>query len=81
VVSCFCRNRNGTWTAVSRDGYQPVGGRAASATRAAGVVSAHTAEQIISAVTVHVAARPMAVAAALAFVALALRHTAVSPSG
>ena len=50
------------------------------AARAAGVVSAHTAEQIISIVTIQTADRPAAVAVALAVVSEALRRPAVSPS-
>jgi hypothetical protein len=48
-------------------------GQAASR-RDASVVTAHTAGQIISVVTVHAADRPAAVAVALAVVAEALRH-------
>jgi hypothetical protein len=44
------------------------------------VVSAHTAEQIISAVTVQTADRSAAVAVALAVVSEALRRLVVSPS-
>src|ERR1700750_3016261 len=48
-------------------------GQAASA-RAASIVSAHTASQIISAVTVLAADQPAAVAVALAAVSDALKH-------
>ena len=51
--------------------------RAASA-RAASIVSAHTASQIISIVTVLAAGLPAAVAAALAVVSDALKHPAAS---
>jgi hypothetical protein len=54
-------------------------GQAASS-RAASVVSAHTARKIISVVTVETADRPAAVAVALAVVAEALMCPAVSPS-
>ena len=43
-------------------------------------MSAHTAEQIISVVTVQTADRPAAVAVALAVVSEALRRPAASPS-
>jgi hypothetical protein len=52
-------------------------GQAASS-RAAGVVSAHKAGQIISVVTVEMADRSAAVAVALAVVSEALRRPAVS---
>ena len=42
-------------------------------------MSAHTAEQIISVVTVETSDRSAAVAVALAVVSEALRHSAVSP--
>jgi hypothetical protein len=54
-------------------------GQAASS-RAASVVSAHTAEQIISVVTVQMADRSAAVAVALAVVSEALRRPTASPS-
>ena len=54
-------------------------GQAASS-RAASVVSAHTAEQIISVVTVQTADRSAAVAVALAVVFEALRRPAASSS-
>ena len=54
-------------------------GQAASS-RAASVVSAHTAGQIISVVTVETADRSAAVAVALAVVSEALRRPAASPS-
>ena len=52
----------------------------AASSRNASVMSAHTAEQIISVVTVQTADRPAAVAVALAVVSEALRRPAVSPS-
>ena len=54
----------------------------AAPNRAASVVTAHTAGQIISVVTVHSTGRPAAVAVALAVAVAseALRHPAVSPS-
>ena len=52
----------------------------AASSRAASVVSAHTAWQIISVVTVQTADRSAAVAVALAVVSEALRRPAVSPS-
>jgi hypothetical protein len=72
---------------VTRDaGYLPdpaefavAAGQAASS-RAASVVSAHTAGQIISVVTVRTSDRSAAVAVALAVVSEALRRPAVSPS-
>lgn len=72
---------------VARDGgYLPdpaefavTAGHAASS-RNATVVSAHTAEQIISIVTVQTADRPAAMAVALAVVSEALRRPAASPS-
>ena len=72
---------------VARDGgYLPdpaefavAAGQAASS-RAASVVSAHTAGQIISVVTVQRADRSAAVAVALAVVSQALRRPAASPS-
>jgi hypothetical protein len=48
--------------------------------RAASIVSAHTAEQIISVVTVEAADRSSAVGVALAVVSEALRRPAVSPN-
>ena len=53
--------------------------RAASSWNAS-VMSAHTAGQIISVVTVQTADRPAAVAVALAVVSEALRRPAASPS-
>jgi len=66
---------------VNRDGGHPpnpaefagAAERAASA-RAASIVSAHTASQIVSIVTVLAADQPAAVAAALAVVSDALKH-------
>jgi hypothetical protein len=51
----------------------------AALSRNASVVTAHTAEQIISVVTVAMADRPAAVAVALTVVSEALRHPVVSP--
>ena len=72
---------------VARDGgYLPdpaefaVAAEQAASSRAASVVSAHTAEQIISVVTVQTADRSSAVAVALAVVSEALRRPAASPS-
>ena len=48
----------------------------AASSRSASVVTAHTAEQIISVVTVRTADRPSAVTVALAVVAEALGHPA-----
>ncbi len=50
----------------------------AASARAAGIISAHTAGQIISVVTVRAADQPAAVAAALAVVSVALKRLAVS---
>jgi hypothetical protein len=50
----------------------------AASSRTASVMSAHTAEQIISIVTVEASDRPAAVAVAV--VSEALRHLAASPS-
>ena len=52
----------------------------AASSRPASVVSAHTAGQIISVVTVETADRSSAVAMALAVVSEALKRPAVSPS-
>jgi hypothetical protein len=72
---------------VARDGgYLPdpaefaVAAERAASSRNASVVSAHTAGQIISVVTVETANRSAAVAVALAVVSEALRRPAVSPS-
>jgi hypothetical protein len=54
-------------------GFAVAAGQAASR-RDASVVTAHTAGQIISVVTVHATDRPAAVAVALAVVSEALRH-------
>jgi len=79
--------RDDVTVTVARDGgYLPgpaefavAAGQAAS-NRAASVVSAHTAGQIISVVTVRTADRSTAVAVALAVVSEALRRPAASPS-
>ena len=75
-----------TVTVAREGGYLPdpaefavAAGQAASS-RAASVVSAHTAGQIISVVTVQTSDRPSALAVALAVVSEALRHPAASPS-
>lgn len=52
----------------------------AASSRNASVISAHTAEQIISIVTVETSDRPAAVAVALAVVSDALRRPVASPS-
>jgi hypothetical protein len=52
----------------------------AASSRNASVVTAHTADQIISVVTVATADRPAAVAVALAVISAALRRPAASPS-
>ena len=52
----------------------------AASSRAASVVSAHTAGQIISVVTVETSDRSSAVAVALAVVSETLRRPAASPS-
>jgi len=72
---------------VARDGgYLPdpaefaVVAEQAASNRAASVVSAHTAEKIISIVTVETMDRSAAVAVALAVVSEALRRPAASPS-
>ena len=52
----------------------------AASSMAASVMSAHTAEQIISVVTVKTPDRPAAVAVALAVVSEALRRPAALPS-
>jgi hypothetical protein len=52
----------------------------AASSRAATVMSAHTAEQIITVVTVESADRSSAVAVALAVVSEALRRPAATPS-
>lgn len=72
--------RYGITVTVDRDGarfpdpgeFAAVAALAASG-RAAGVMSAHTAEQIISVVTVNADSRPAAVAVALAVVSEALK--------
>ena len=72
---------------VTRDGgYLPdpaefaVAAEQAASSRAASVLSAHTARQIISVVTVETADRSAAVAVALAVVSEALSRPAASPS-
>jgi hypothetical protein len=72
---------------VARDGgYLPdppefaVAAERAASSRAASIVTAHTAEQIISIVTIQTADRPAAVAVALTVVSEALRRPAASPS-
>ena len=52
----------------------------AASARDVGIVSAHTAGQIISIVTAHAANRPAAVAVALAVVSEALRRPVASPT-
>jgi hypothetical protein len=52
----------------------------AASTRSASIMSAHTAEKIISIVTVQAVDRPTAVAIALAVVSEALRRPITSPS-
>lgn len=75
-----------TVTVTRDDGYHPdpaefaVAAEQAASSRAASVVSAHTAEQIISIVTVQTTDRSAAVAVALAVVSEALRRLAASPS-
>jgi hypothetical protein len=72
---------------VDRDGgivpypadFAAASGQAASS-RNASFVSAHTAEQIISVVTVETSDRPAAVAVALVVVSETLRRPAASPS-
>ena len=54
-------------------------GQAASA-RAASIVSAHTAGQIISVITVQTSDKPAAVAVALAVVSEALKRPVASPT-
>jgi len=57
-----------------------IGAQQAASGRGASIISAHTAEQIISIVTVEAADRSSAVAVALAVVPEALRRLAPSPS-
>jgi hypothetical protein len=57
-----------------------VAAQQAASARSASIMSAHTAEKIISIVTVQAADRPAAVAIALAVVSEALRRLAVSSS-
>jgi hypothetical protein len=57
-----------------------IGAQQAASSRGASIMSAHTAEQIISIVTVETADRSAAVAVALAVVSEALRGPASSPS-
>jgi hypothetical protein len=72
---------------VDRDGSQPpnpaefaLAAHEASSARSASTVTAHTASQIISLVTVLTADQPAAVAVALAVVSEALRRSAVLSS-
>ena len=66
---------------VTRDGgYLPDPAEQAASSRAASVVSAHTAGQIISVVTVETSDRSAAVAVALVVVSEALKRPAASPS-
>ena len=72
---------------VDRDGSQlpdpgefAVTAQQAASARGACIVSAHTAGQIISVVTVQASDRPAAAATALAVVSEALRHPAASPA-
>jgi hypothetical protein len=73
-------------TVARDDGYFPgpsecgVAAGQAAASRNAGVITAHTAEKIISIVTVEAGDRSSAVAIALAVVSEALRRPAVSSS-
>jgi hypothetical protein len=75
-----------TATVAGEGGYLPdpaefaVAAEQAASSRAASVVSAHTARQIISVVTVETSDRSSAVAIALAVVSEALRRPAASPS-
>jgi hypothetical protein len=70
--------REGVWLPDPAE-FAVAAGQAASS-RAASVVSAHTAGQIISVVTVETSDRSAAVAVALAVVSEALRRPAASPS-
>ena len=70
---------------VDRDGGHPpnppefaVAAERAASARAASIVSAHTASQIVSIVTVLAADQPAAVAVALTVVSDALKHPAAS---
>jgi hypothetical protein len=79
------RSRYDVTVTVARDGgYLPdpakfaMAAEQAASSRAVSVVSAHTAEQIISVVTVETADRSSAVAVALAVVSEALRRPAAS---
>lgn len=80
-------NRYDVTVTVARDGGRlpdpvefAVAAEQAASSRGASVMSAHTAEQIISVVTVQMADRPVAVAIALAVVSEALRRPAASSS-
>jgi hypothetical protein len=71
---------------VDRDGGHPpnpaefaVAAERPASARAASIVSAHTASQIVSIVTVLAADQPAAVAVALAVVSDALKHPVASP--
>ena len=75
-----------TVTVARASGYLPdptefaVAAELAASSRNASVVSAHTAEQIISVVTVEMADRSSAVAVAMAVLSEALRRPAALPS-
>ena len=75
-----------TVTVTRDDSYRPdpaefaVAAEQAASSRAASVMSAHTAGKIVSIVTVETADRSAAVAVALAVVSEALRCPAASPS-
>ena len=75
-----------TVTVTRDDDYRPdpaefaVAAEQATSSRGASVMSAHTAEKIISIVTVETADRSAAVAVALAVMSEALRCPATSPS-
>jgi hypothetical protein len=57
-----------------------IAGQHAASARAASIVTAHTAQQIISVITVETADHAAAVAVALAVVSDALKRPAASPS-
>jgi len=65
-------------TPANRSGQRRNSGRQAASARAASIVSAHTASQIISIVTVLAANQPAAVAVALAVVSDALNRPVAS---
>jgi hypothetical protein len=86
-LPCLTRVLADVTVTVARDGgHLPdpaafaIGAQQAASGKGASIISAHTAEQIISTVTVEVADRPAAVAVALAVVSEALRRPAVSSS-